>query len=75
MEDWGISTDQVHCVVRDNGSNIVKAMSEAGLPSYGCFAHSLKLAVHDGLLTQRVVWLCVDLSLDISSIHQLQATS
>ena len=36
MEDWGISTDQIHCVVRDNGSNIVKAMSEAGLLSFIC---------------------------------------
>jgi len=42
-------------VVRNNGSDIVKAMSEAGLPSYGCFAHLLQLLVHDGLLTQRVV--------------------
>ena len=49
MEDWGIDKNQVHCVVRDNGSNIVKAMSEAALPSFGCFAHSLQLVVHDGL--------------------------
>ena len=55
MEDWGIDKNQVHCVVRDNGSNIVKAMSEAALPSFGCFAHLLQLVVHDGLLTQRVV--------------------
>ena len=39
----------------DNGSNFIKVMNEAGLPSYGCFAHSLQLVVHDGLLTQRVV--------------------
>ena len=55
MSEWGIETSQVHCVIRDNGSNIVKAMSEAGLPSFGCFAHSLQLIVHEGLLTQRVV--------------------
>ena len=35
MSEWGIETSQVHCVVRDNGSNMVKAMSEAGLPSLG----------------------------------------
>jgi len=51
----GVSTDQVYFMFRNNGSNIVKAMSEAGLPSYGCFAHSLQLVVHNGLLTQHIV--------------------
>ena len=41
MSEWEIDATQVHCVVRDNGSNIVKAMSEGGLPDFGCFAHSL----------------------------------
>ena len=45
----------MHCVVWDNESNMIKAMSEGGLPDFGCFAHSLQLVVHDGLLSQRVV--------------------
>ena len=55
LSDWDISSEQVHCVVRDNGSNMIKAMDEACLPSFGCFAHTLQLVIHDGLLTQRIV--------------------
>ena len=34
---------------------MAKAMSEADLPSYGCFAHLVQLVIHDGLLMQHVV--------------------
>ena len=50
-----IALSQVHVVIRDNGSNMVKAMTEANLPSFGCFAHSLQLVVNDGILCQRGV--------------------
>ena len=52
MSEWEIDTTQMHCVVWDNGSIMVKAMSEGGLPNFGCFTHSLQL---DGLLSQHVV--------------------
>ena len=55
LSDWNISREQVHCVLRDNGSNMIKAMDEACLSSFGCFAHTLQLVIHDGLLTQHVV--------------------
>ena len=55
LEEWKIALSQVHVVIRDNGTNIVKAMTEANLPSLGCFAHTLQLVVNDGLLSQRVV--------------------
>ena len=55
LSDWNISIPNVHVVIRDNGSNMVKAMAEANLPNFGCFAHTLQLVVHDGLLSQRVV--------------------
>ena len=55
LESWRVDPSKVHVIVRDNGSNMVKAMEEASLPSFGCFAHSLQLVVHDGLLSQRAV--------------------
>ena len=55
LEDWKVALFQVHVVIRDNGSNMVKAMAEANLPSFGCFAHSLQLVVNDGVLSQRSV--------------------
>lgn len=53
---WEINKqDQVHLVVRDNASNMVKAMSDAELPDLGCFAHTLQLVVNEGVLSQRTV--------------------
>ena len=50
-----LNPQQVHCVVRDNGSNMIKAMDEACLPNFGCFAHTIQIVIHDDLLTQRIV--------------------
>ena len=55
LRSWDISHDQVHVVLRDNGSNMVRAMKDACLPSLGCFAHTLQFVVHDGVLSQRAV--------------------
>ena len=55
LSDWDISSEQVHCILRDNGSNMIKAMDEACLPSFGCFVHTLQLVIQDGLLSQCVV--------------------
>ena len=40
MSEWEIDSSQKHWVVRVNGSNMVKAMSEGRLPNFGCFAYS-----------------------------------
>ena len=40
------------CCRQKQWINMVKAMREANLPSFGCFAHSLQLVVNDGLLSQ-----------------------
>ena len=45
----------LHLVLRDNAGNMDKAMRDAGVASYGCFAHSLQLVVNDGMLSQRSV--------------------
>lgn len=55
FKQWKIQEDRIHLVVRDNGSNMVKALTDASLPHFGCFAHTLQLVVHDGVLSQRAV--------------------
>jgi len=52
---WRISKERVHLVLRDNASNMERAMKDADVVSFGCFAHSLQLVVHDGVLSQRGV--------------------
>ena len=55
LDEWDIKKECVHLVLRDNATNMNKAMRDAGLTSYGCFAHSLQLVVNDGILSQRSV--------------------
>ena len=55
LADWKIDKPKVHVVLRDNASNMDKAMRDAGLKSYGCFAHTLQLVVNDGVLSQKSV--------------------
>jgi len=55
LKEWEILPERVHVVVTDNASNMTKAMRDASLPQFGCFAHSLQLAINDSLLSQRAV--------------------
>lgn len=55
LQTWGIPKTSVHIVLRDNAKNMIKAMSDAELPSLPCTAHTLQLAVHEGLLSQKSV--------------------
>ena len=50
---WKIPKENVHVVLRDNARNMQKAMDECGVKSVGCMAHTLQLAVHEGVLSQR----------------------
>ena len=52
LEHWGIKHEHVHLIVRDNAANIVKGMRDASYPDLGCFAHTLQLIVHAGVLSQ-----------------------
>lgn len=52
---WKIERERVHVVLRDNARNMAKAMMEFGVTSLPCMAHSLQLAVNDGVLSQRSV--------------------
>ena len=55
LNAWKIENSKVHVILRDNASNVVKAMDRLGVASLGCFAHTLQLIVNEGLLSQRSV--------------------
>lgn len=52
---WGIPQRKVHVILRDNARNMEKAMRDALYPSLPCMAHTLQLAVHEGILAQRTI--------------------
>lgn len=49
---WKISKEQIHLVLTDNANNMKKALRDANLSGFGCFAHSLQLVVNDGVISQ-----------------------
>ncbi|XDV31281.1 hypothetical protein PO909_034002 [Leuciscus waleckii] len=53
FDGWKIPISKVHVILRDNASNMKKAMDDLGVPSLGCVAHSLQLAVNEELLSQQ----------------------
>lgn len=55
LEKWNIDRTRCHLVLRDNAANMTKCFIDIGMLSTGCFAHSLQLVVHDGILSQRYV--------------------
>jgi len=55
LTKWNIKPEQVHLIIRDNASNMVKAMSDGGFEDLGCFAHTLQLVIHDGIFSQRAI--------------------
>lgn len=57
---WQIPLSKVHVTVRDNGSNMRKAIDDMGVRSLGCDAHTMQLIVYEGLLSQRSVSDAVD---------------
>lgn len=50
-----IDKTRVHAVIRDKARNMTKAMMDSGLASFGCMAHTLQLAVHDGVFSQHSI--------------------
>ena len=54
LEEWNIK-DKILLIIRDNAANMIKGLTDCGLPHYGCFAHTLQLVIHDAIFAQRVV--------------------
>lgn len=52
LDTWHIEKANVHVIVRDNARNMIKAMEDSGLNS---MAHTLQLAVNEGVLSQRSI--------------------
>lgn len=55
FERWQIERENVHIIVHDNATNMVKAKADGGYSDLGCFAHTLQLIVNEGVLSQRSV--------------------
>uniref|UniRef100_A0A915JSB4 Transposase n=1 Tax=Romanomermis culicivorax TaxID=13658 RepID=A0A915JSB4_ROMCU len=43
LTSWGINLTDVHLIVRDRGSNMVKGLNDAGVSNLDCVAHQLHL--------------------------------
>ena len=55
LQNWEIASEEIHVVVSDNASNMIRAMSDASFTHFGCFAHSLQLVIKDSLFVQRAL--------------------
>lgn len=54
LDDYGLS-GKLHLIVRDNGTNVVKAMQLGGFKNVGCFLHAIHLIVQKSLSCQRSI--------------------
>ncbi|GBP22654.1 Zinc finger BED domain-containing protein 4 [Eumeta japonica] len=52
LSEWNISNDQVHCMIRDEGSNMKRAMQLAKLQDLDCAVHKTQLAIRSSLNSQ-----------------------
>ena len=55
LQNSQIEKERCHLVVRDNAANMAKCFQDVGISSVGCFAHTIQLAVNDGILSQKYV--------------------
>ncbi|XP_071052451.1 zinc finger BED domain-containing protein 4-like [Onthophagus taurus] len=55
LQDWGLSNESVHCILRDKGSNMIKAMSTANFPDANCTIHQLQLCVRSAMETEEFI--------------------
>ena len=65
LEQWHLTKENVHVVIRDNARNMAKAMGESGVASLGCVAHTLQLIVNEGVFSQRSISDCVAIGIKI----------
>ncbi|XP_013145332.1 PREDICTED: zinc finger BED domain-containing protein 4 [Papilio polytes] len=54
LRDWNIKDEQLHCFIRDSGSNMVRAMHLVNIPDVSCTVHQLQLCVRSAFETFEV---------------------
>lgn len=52
LADWNISNVKVHCMIRDEGSNMKRGMRLALLNDLDCTVHKLQIVIRHGLRSQ-----------------------
>lgn len=55
FQSRGIQREKIHAILTDNAKNMQKAMRDADFPGLPCVAHTLQLAVHEGVLSQQSI--------------------
>lgn len=55
LEEWGINRQKIHCIVRDRGSNMVRAMQLSGFEDVSCAVHQIQLCIRASVESQE--WL------------------
>ncbi|XP_026489384.2 zinc finger BED domain-containing protein 4 [Vanessa tameamea] len=68
LSEWNIEKQRVHCLIRDEGSNIERAVRLAGLNDIDCTVHRMQLAVRCFLDSQESIKL-VEQKCKIISTH------
>ena len=53
LKEWCLSEDRIVMMLRDSGSNMVKACEDWGIPHFPCIGHSLHLVVGPFLLEKK----------------------
>lgn len=64
LDTWKLQ-EKIHLFVRDNGSNMIKGIKDAGFPAIACFIHTLQLVIKDSLKSQRAVYDVISTSRNI----------
>lgn len=52
LSEWNIKKEQVHCLIRDEGSNMKRAARLAALNDIDCTVHKMQLAIRSCLGSQ-----------------------
>lgn len=55
LDEWKLSHNYVHCIVRDSRANMMKALFLSGLNNLDCAVHRIQLVVEQGLQSQKTV--------------------